>query len=90
MHVLAASLMIVSTTFRMDVPGGATVKRVFTSNRKSIGHISIANRHLSGAILHSLCIFNRKFKRKLAFLLQFVTVSSGIISAHSTVPAHVK
>ena len=35
------------------------------------GHFSIQNHRFSGAIPHYLCIFNRKFRRKLAFILQF-------------------
>ena len=49
-----------------------------TSNCKTIGHSFIENHRFSGAILHSFCIFNRKFRRKLAFLLQFATVCSRI------------
>ena len=37
---------------------------------KIIGHFSIENHHLSGAILHYLCISNRKSLIKLAILLQ--------------------
>ena len=42
-----------------------------TSNCKINGHLSIQNRRFSRAILHYLCIFNRKIRTKLAFILQF-------------------
>ena len=40
-------------------------------------HFSIENHTFQGCFLHSFCIFNRKFREKLAFLLQFaVTIAS--------------
>ena len=41
-----------------------------TLNCKIIGLFSIENHHVSGTILHYLCIFNRKFKNMLVFILQ--------------------
>ena len=39
-----------------------------SQNCKIIGLSSIEHHHFSGAILHYLCTFNRKFKTKLAYL----------------------
>ena len=49
-----------------------------TSNCKVIGHLSIETHHFSGEILHSFCIFNRKIRKKLAFLLKFATHASAL------------
>ena len=38
------------------------------------GHFSIQNRHFSGEILHSFCIFSRKNREKLVFILQFAVL----------------
>ena len=35
----------------------------------------ILKNHLSGTILHYLCIFDRKFQNKLAYILQFGTTA---------------
>ena len=42
-----------------------------TSNCKINGHSSKKHHHFSAGILHSFCIFNRKFRKMLAFILQF-------------------
>ena len=47
---------------------GAQVYLKLQNNRP----FSVQNHHFSGAILY-LCIFNRKFKEKSAFVLQFAT-----------------
>ena len=41
-----------------------------------IGRFSIENHHFTGAILHYLSIFTRKFHKKLAFNLQFAVLIS--------------
>ena len=46
-----------------------THSRAATSNCKIIGYFSINPHQFSKAILHYLCIFIRKYKTKLAFLL---------------------
>ena len=46
-----------------------------TSNCKRNGHCLLQNHRFSWVILHYLCIFNRKFKKKLAFILQFTVRS---------------
>ena len=46
--------------------------RANPSNFKIIGCFSIANHRFSGAILHHLCIFNRKFRNKLAFIFIYI------------------
>ena len=38
---------------------------------QQISIFSLGNQHFPGAILHYLCIFNRKFKTQLVFMLQF-------------------
>ena len=46
-----------------------------TSNCKISGHFSIQNHHFSGEILHPFCIFSRKIRKHLAFILQFAVLS---------------
>ena len=41
--------------------------------QQNIDRFSTQNYHFSGAIPRHLCIFNRKFQRKLIFILQFAT-----------------
>ena len=48
-----------------------TAVQAVPENCKIIGHFSTENYRFSGAILHSLCICNRKFQKQLAFRLQF-------------------
>ena len=48
-----------------------------TSNCKIIGHFSIQNHHFSEAILHSFCIFSRRIRKTLAFVLQLAVPSLG-------------
>ena len=55
----------------------------FTSNCKMNGHFAIQNHRFSGAILHYLCISNRKFKKKSAFRLQFAVPSEA---AYCSIP----
>ena len=53
----------------MDFTGSAAPVR--TSNCDIKCHFSIENRTFQGCFLHSFCIFNRKFRKCLAFNLQF-------------------
>ena len=47
----------------------------FTSNFKRNDHFSIENHPFSGAISHSFCTFNGKFRKQLAFILHFAVRS---------------
>ena len=54
---------------------GRAVRAQHPSNCKINGPVSIENHHFAGAILHSFCMFNRKNRGKLAFILQFYLLS---------------
>ena len=71
---------------QLDVKAGAAACAIDTSDCKIIGHFSMQNHHFSGVILHFFCIFNRKFKTFLAFILQFATARSSRFLSTSSIP----
>ena len=52
-------------------PAAASEFRRHLKLQNQWGFFKKTNLHSSGEILHYLCIFNRKFREKLAFRLQF-------------------
>ena len=54
------------------------------SNCKRIGHFSIENHRFSGAILHHLCTFNRRFRKMMPFRKHQVPFAEHWADAHIT------
>ena len=70
------SVHLILNAMELDVICPARRLRI-PRNCKTIGHFSIENHHLSGAIPHYLCIFSRRSKSSWHLLFYYFYVAIG-------------